>query len=111
MMTNNPVESYEDYLWNTSASRNEKIKSEQLHWKIKSWGRELLEEEHECVVCGSTKNLVPHHIAKIDRYNPYYVDTDNGVVMCDTCHKKYHREYSEINAKTLINFIKQELTK
>lgn len=110
-MTNNPIESYEDYLWNVPTSKIEKTKSQQLHWKIKAWGRELLEKEHECIVCGATKNLVPHHVAKIDRYNPYYVDINNGVVMCESCHKKYHRQYSDINARTLIDFIKKELSK
>ena len=106
-MNNDPIESYEDYLWDTPKSRNDRIKSEQLHWKIQGWARDLLQENDKCIVCGSKENLVPHHVAKIDRYNSFYIDPANGVVMCEKCHKKYHNEYSEVSAKTLIKFVKR----
>lgn len=106
-MSYEPIKSFEDYLWDAPTSNGNKVKSEQLHWKIQGWARDLIENNEKCIICGSTHNLVPHHVAKIDRYNPFYTDPANGVVMCERCHKKYHREYSEISARTLVEFARR----
>lgn len=82
----------------------EKIHPAQVHWKLKSWARELLWQHEECVICGSRENLEPHHIIKCDSKNPMFFSHDNGVVLCHRCHNMYHRTYNEVNPHTFVKF-------
>jgi hypothetical protein len=85
----------------------EKISGGKIYWKLRSWANQLLMEYDECVICGSRKELEPHHIIKCDNYNPMYYSLDNGVVMCHRCHRLYHRTFKNINAYTFAKFMKE----
>ena len=82
----------------------EKVHPAQVYWKLKAWARDLLDEHHQCVICGGDDNLEAHHIIKCDSKNPMYFSPDNGVVICHSCHNMYHRKYREINPRTLVMF-------
>lgn len=88
-----------------------KIQSSQKYWKLQSWARDLLSSHDECVICGANEKLVPHHIIKCENTNPIYFSQDNGVVMCHSCHRLYHRKYSDVNAHTFIKFSQKYSTK
>ena len=52
----------------------------------------LKEQENKCIICGNTNNLVTHHIMSAKRYPDLENDVDNGITLCEECHKKYHRQ-------------------
>lgn len=87
------------------------ISGGKYHWKLQDWVSQLFFKFDKCVVCGSTKDLEPHHVVKVKPYDEHYTSLDNGVILCKHCHHEYHSKYSQINAYTLIEFTKSKLKK
>lgn len=48
----------------------------------------------KCVECGSTDNLETHHIKRWVDHPELRFDLDNGVTLCNSCHKREHRSKS-----------------
>lgn len=52
---------------------------------------------YKCEWCGRTNNLQVHHKFYLKRYGefikPWEYDFNNVMVLCNYCHKKYHRKY------------------
>ena len=71
----------------------------------------MLQGTPKCFICGSTKNVGPHHLRKVKRNNPAYADRDNIVLLCRHHHSKYHNKFGnkEINPKTFAVFLRDEL--
>lgn len=44
-------------------------------------------DDHKCVVCGSAKNLRPHHLTY---QNVGHEDLRDLITLCDSCHAIYH---------------------
>jgi len=47
--------------------------------------------EHKCKRCGSTEKLVAHHIVQWKHDEKLRYSTDNGEVLCQSCHIKHHQ--------------------
>jgi len=57
------------------------------------WTKMVLERDsYTCQECGSTEDLVAHHIIPISEDYTQSADYDNGVCLCQNCHKKKHSE-------------------
>lgn len=54
------------------------------------WKKAVLERDGCCQHCGSTENLVVHHIKPYKQYPMLRTDIVNGIVLCKECHKKVH---------------------
>ena len=68
-------------------------------------GSKILENENKCCICGTRKNLEPHHIVYTTKYDELYNSMDNVVVMCHNCHHEYHQRYNyQLGFKTLLKF-------
>ncbi len=53
------------------------------------WRKAVLERDgHKCKNCGSGKKLHTHHINSIFDCPLLIFDINNGLVLCDVCHKK-----------------------
>lgn len=76
------------------------------YWKLKGTINKLREKENKCFVCGSSENIVPHHIRKVKQTSEDYYSEDNLVLLCDYHHHKYHKEYCEVNLKTFCEFFR-----
>lgn len=75
------------------------------YWKLQDWVNKLFMIYNKCLICGSKENLEPHHVIQVKPYDKLYSDTNNGVILCKSCHKKYHEQYGgNINAGTLLKF-------
>lgn len=46
---------------------------------------------NKCIVCGSKKFLIAHHIKSFKRFPLLRYDYKNGVVVCRVCHPSVHR--------------------
>lgn len=71
--------------------------------------KQILKRDSKCQCCGSFENLEVHHILPFNLYNSLGDDINNGIVLCEHCHKEYHHIYSwkgNCNSITLIEFIK-----
>lgn len=71
-----------------------------------AWRNQCLIRDGGCKKCGSRSNLRVHHIV------PYKLDTalrwnvNNGITLCEDCHKQFHKEYGNAgNIEELFKFI------
>lgn len=84
-----------------------KINGGKYYWQLQDWVNKLFIKYDRCVICGSKKNLEPHHVNQVKPYNKSYSDINNGVIMCKKCHRQYHEKYmGEINTFTLLLFMR-----
>ena len=51
----------------------------------------LKRDNFTCQLCGYKPSRVAHHINSRNYYPNLKWDIDNGLTVCDNCHKKYHR--------------------
>lgn len=72
---------------------------------LSDWAEQVINRDRNCVVCGSKKNLEAHHVFKVNMYDDAYLDLNNGITLCHSCHEKYHSRYGlDCNIKNLLNF-------
>ncbi|MEE1336655.1 HNH endonuclease [Methanobrevibacter sp.] len=75
-----------------------------LNRKEEKWFERLLKRDGRCQACGTKRNLQPHHIIPCHVYDKLYLDVDNGAVLCQSCHDRYHHTCFPINAETFREF-------
>lgn len=54
----------------------------------------LIRDENKCVICGSSKNVLVHHIRP--RKNGGSDELGNLETVCKSCHLKEHDEFNKI---------------
>ena|ERR1035437_2433899 len=99
------------------------IKEEHWHWKggitgernsfmsqktYKDWRINVFErDEYTCRKCGKLgRKLRAHHIQSFADNPDFRLDLYNGITLCETCHRKFHRFYGfETNRDQLDEFI------
>ncbi len=64
----------------------------------KEWSRKVKEKyKGTCVICGKRKNkeikIVAHHLEGWNLNANKRIDVDNGVCLCEECHKEFHSIY------------------
>ncbi|MCK4500257.1 HNH endonuclease [Candidatus Babeliales bacterium] len=81
-------------VWNKGISKySSKIKrfrnsNEYKKWRIKIYNR----DNFTCQVCGQVgKKLHAHHIKSVAKYFELRLDINNGITLCDECHKEIHK--------------------
>ena len=60
------------------------------------WKRDcMVRDGKTCQKCNGRsgdRSLTVHHIESYEEYPDLRVDLDNGITLCMTCHRAYHRE-------------------
>ena len=82
----------------------------------KDWRKEVFERDnYTCQCCGKRGNgeLHAHHIYGYAEYTDLRTDVDNGVSLCEECHKRYHKQYgyTNNNYKDFRTFLYNEMMK
>ena len=81
--------------WNDSITDEERI-IRRLYPEYEQWRTNVYERDgYTCQTCGDDKggNLVAHHLNGYNWDKETRVDINNGVTLCDTCHKDFHSIY------------------
>lgn len=80
----------------------------------KKWSFEIKRKYNgTCVICNSSKSdkikIVAHHLDGWNASLNGRLDTENGVCLCEECHKEFHRLYGYGNntKQQFLDFIKQ----
>lgn len=74
------------------------------YWKFLGTVRKLKEKENNCFVCGSTKNIVPHHIKQVKQTSDEYYSENNIVLLCDEHHINTINSTLMLMLKHSVNF-------
>lgn len=54
------------------------------------WKKAVLERDnHTCQDCGATEGLDTHHIQSLIKYPELIFDVNNGLTLCEDCHKRH----------------------
>lgn len=66
--------------------------------KYVSWGKQIKKRDKVCQKCNTSQNLNAHHIINfiIDPYEKA-LDLSNGICLCKTCHKLFHKLFGKTN--------------
>lgn len=81
--------------WDTNRTHEKRCKERKTTkdhiWRSTIFGR----DNRTCCKCNKDKgkNMVVHHINSYDIHKDQRYDIDNGVVMCEKCHKDFHSKY------------------
>lgn len=81
------------YNWKGGVYNNEKTKFRKTYefkfWQIAVFKR----DKHTCQCCGSKKNINAHHLDGYNWCKEKRTDIDNGITLCEECHKMFHHVY------------------
>jgi 5-methylcytosine-specific restriction endonuclease McrA len=67
--------------------------------KYSSWRKSVIARDGRCTRCGVTKRLQAHHIESFAHNKDLRFNIDNGVTLCQNCHRKEHSS-RRLTAKT-----------
>lgn len=61
--------------------------------RYKAWKQAVLQKDNYiCKKCGNKDNLVAHHIKPFASNKELRFDINNGITLCQNCHKEEHRK-------------------
>jgi len=90
--------------WNPNLTDKER-KRERNCPENREWKKAVLDRDNDtCQKCGTTENLEAHHILPWALFPELRFEVENGITLCEGCHKYYHFvwKYGEgCNPKTL----------
>lgn len=66
---------------------------------LKIWSIDI-RKVGKCDICDSKQKLTAHHIYDKHNHPSLMYNRDNGVCLCDKCHKGFHAKYPELNENT-----------
>lgn len=93
-------EEVEDYL-NSLKDRAKDFKWTELSKELRKYG--------QCKICGTTANLVVHHLNSYYEFPEQRYDKDNLVVLCRGCHGKIHGKLNEITKQVFYEYMQDNL--
>lgn len=81
--------------WNPEKTEDERVKSRNNHALVLWMNDVYIRDGYSCVKCGDSSggNLNAHHISPYWRHKELRTDVNNGVTLCETCHKLFHDTY------------------
>ena len=88
-----------------------KITHGRYYYQFHNLVEKLRQEDNSCYICGSTKNVKPHHIRRVKESNPQYAAASNVVLLCGHHHGKFHQLYGSgkgVNRHNFDIYVKKE---
>ncbi len=67
---------------------------------IREWSVFVRSRDGRCTFCGKDSDLHAHHVKPKSLYPDLKFDTDNGVTLCYSCHKKTHEENRPVRVRS-----------
>lgn len=78
--------------WDLVVGRGENARKRNTY-EYRKWRETVLERDgYKCQHCGSNANLNVHHVKRFAYYKKLRHDIKNAITLCETCHRKLHRE-------------------
>ena len=79
----------------------------------KKWREEVLKKyDYKCAICGSSYDIVTHHIQSRTARPDLINETDNGIALCRKCHILEHQKQGEFKYQFInIDFLVKNINK
>ena len=92
---NNPTYRGEGHHWWKGGITDDRRSATYKSWRNGVWER----DKYTCQRCGGGVggSIVAHHLNGFDNYVEWRFDVDNGVTLCDMCHRAFHSAYGSGN--------------
>lgn len=87
------------WIENVEYERKERATNEYIYWRKEVFGRDV----YACQKCnqkngnGKTIKLCAHHILNWKDNEDFRYDINNGITLCEECHKLFHKIYGKKN--------------
>lgn len=81
---------------NITDEQRQANESERHTLEYKQWVKSVLKKDgYTCQCCGSSKSgtLIAHHLNGFDNFIEERIDVNNGITLCEDCHKLFHKTY------------------
>lgn len=100
----NPM--WKDELTDEQRKRNKEKSRSIIGYKLFKY-QVLERDKHTCQKCGSEEKetLVVHHIESYKNNPKARVDPNNGITLCENCHKQYHKIFGIADGNSFSNFM------
>lgn len=100
--------------WDESRTHEQRTK-ERKTFEYSQWRTSVFErDDWKCKVCNDDKggNLTAHHLNSYDEFENERYLIDNGVTLCDKCHKSFHSKfgYGKNTREQFESFLKEVST-
>ena len=82
--------------WNSNLTEEERIKGRNIEGYNDFIKDVYKRDNYTCQCCGiagNGHNLNAHHIYSYSKYKDLRTDINNGITLCEDCHKEFHKEY------------------
>ncbi len=82
------------YAWNPELTEKDRLTRRHFP-ETREWRTEIFERDsYKCQVCQQLGNqLVAHHLNGWDKHPNQRFDVNNGITLCQKCHKEFHLVY------------------
>lgn len=83
------------YKYNFSLTEEDRMARDMQNGEIRKWRDKIyLRDDYICQVCRKKGDkLNAHHLNSWDFYERERFNTDNGITLCEDCHRKFHKKY------------------
>lgn len=83
------------YKYNFSLTDEDRMRRDMQNGEIRKWRDKIyFRDNYICQVCGKRgKKLNAHHLDSWDFYKEERFDINNGITLCEECHRKFHKNY------------------
>lgn len=98
--------------YNNELTEDDRQARDFFNHELAEWRDQVyLRDDYTCQLCGEKGGkLNSHHMDSWDKFKEKRFDIDNGITLCVSCHKGFHKEYGYGN-NTKEQFKKYESTK
>ena len=102
------------YKYNFALTDEDRMARDMQNGEIRKWRDKVyLRDDYVCQVCGQKGcKLNAHHLNSWDYYENERFNVDNGITLCENCHRKFHKEYGygHNTKKQFILYLKENKT-
>lgn len=83
-------DSYRIVHWKENMGIGE-VSQQRNSYSYRKWRAAIIARDKVCQFCGSSDNLQAHHKKGFSLYPELRLSMDNGITLCDKCHKNLHK--------------------
>lgn len=83
------------YKYNPLLTEKDRQKRDMYNKDLKTWREKVFKRDnYTCMICHKSKITInAHHIYSWNKYENKRFDVDNGITLCEVCHRNFHKKF------------------